>query len=316
MNLPAVYIVILNWNGLEDTLECISSLEKLTYTNVKIIVVDNGSGNNEAETIEQKFPAATVLKQAENIGFCGGCNVGIKYALENNADYVMLLNNDTLVSLDLLGNLLTGMNDLDNVGAISPLILWYPEKEKIWFSHAEWKKERAAFSLFKATDNYSKLKDSSPYETEFTCGCCLFASADMFRQEGLFDERYFAFFDEAEWCARLKRKDFKFYVVPTATIFHKGSRSTPGLVSTYLMTRNRLLWMKENLSFRNRLQSFPFLTKNLLGQFLNILGLTKEHMSKQHSRAIIQGYKDYFLGNFYKWDKKTEKIIFPNSGLD
>lgn len=301
---------------MEDTLECLSSLEKLTYSNVRIVVVDNASKNNEAETIERKFPAAAVLKQTENLGFCGGCNVGIKYALENDADYVMLLNNDTLVSSDLLEKLLDGSKNLENVGAISPIILSYPEKEAIWFSRAEWKKERAAFSLRKETDKYSELKNRAPYETEFTCGCCLFAPTEMFRREGLLDERYFAFFDEAEWCARIKRKGFKFYVVPTAAIFHKGSRSTPGLVSTYLMTRNRLLWMKENLSFRKRLESFPFLAKNLLGQFLNISGLTKEHMPKQHSRAIIQGYKDYFLGNFYKWDKKTEKIIFPDSGRD
>ncbi|MEP6904222.1 MAG: glycosyltransferase, partial [Actinomycetota bacterium] len=78
---PSVHIVILNWNGLEDTLECLASLENLSHPGVKAIVIDNASRDNQAETIEQKFPDAAVLRQTENLGFCGGCNVGIKYAL-------------------------------------------------------------------------------------------------------------------------------------------------------------------------------------------------------------------------------------------
>jgi GT2 family glycosyltransferase len=307
-NLPIVSIVLLNWNGLEDTLECLFSLKKLTYPAVEIIVVDNASKDNQAEKIESAFPDVTVLKQTENLGFCGGCNAGIKYALEGNSDFVMLLNNDTIVSTDLIENLLAGTEDLENAGAVSPLIMWYPETDKIWYSRARWISEKAHFTLADETDEYSKLKDSPPYKTEFACGCCLLAPAQIFRERGLFDERYFAFYEEAAWCATIKKAGLDFYVVPKAVIYHKGSKSVPGLVSTYLMTRNRLLWMKENLSFSKRLESFPFLTTNLLGQYLNILGLTKEHLSKKHSRAIIQGYKDYFLGKFYKWDGQMEKL--------
>lgn len=225
----------------------------------------------------------------------------------------MLLNNDALVSPNLIENLFAGMKNLSNVGAVSPLIMWHPEVDKIWFSRARWISEKAHFVLSDEADDYENLKNQPPYSTEFACGCCMIAPAEVFREEGGFDDRYFAYYDEAEWCSRVGKKGKNFYVIPSAVIYHKGSRTVPGIVSTYLMNRNRLLWMKENLPLKKRLQSFPFLAKNLIGQCLNILGLTKEHMSRNHSRAIVQGYKDYFLKRFYKWDKKTEKSIFSGS---
>lgn len=298
---------------MEDTLECLFSLEKLTYSNVEIIVVDNGSKNNEAETIERKFPAAIVLKQTENLGFCGGCNVGIKHALENGADYVMLLNNDTLVSPDLIENLITGYEKLENAGAISPVILEYPATEKIWFSRARWDISEAQFRLSKVNESYDDLLNKEPFLSDFACGCCLFASSKMFEKIGLFDERYFAFYDEAEWCARLRKEGFDSYVVPSAVMYHKVSRSTPSLVSTYLLSRNRLLWMKENLNFRDRLKAMPYLFKELVWHALNLLGLRKGIYSKQHSNALLCGWKDYVLGKFYKWDEKTGEKLFLKS---
>lgn len=311
MNFSSVYIVLLNWNGLEDTLECLSSLKNLTYPAVKTIVVDNASKKNEAEIIESKFPDAVILKQNENMGFCGGCNVGIKYALENNAEYVMLLNNDTLVPPNLLERLFEGLAKLDNAGAVSPVILEYPETDKIWFSKAHWESSIAKFRLADKNETYEDLTNKSAFISDFACGCCLFASAEIYRQQGLLDERYFAFYDEAEWCARIRRSGFESYVIPSAFIFHKVSRSTPSLVSTYLLARNRLLWMQENLLWSETLKSFPYLIKEVLWHLLHLIGLTNKSIyTKSYSRAMLQGYKHFILRKFFKWDKKTEKILF------
>lgn len=310
MNFPDVNIVLLNWNGLEDTLDCLASLEKLTYPMVEVIVVDNASRYNQAENIEQNFPEITVLKQSENLGFCGGCNVGIKYAMENGADYVMLLNNDTLVPPDLIEKLINGFENLDNVGAISPIILEHPETDKIWFSRAQWQTEKAQFKLTNAGEKYTDFATKAPYISDFACGCCLFTSTKIFEQFGLLDERYFAFYDEAEWCSRLRKKGLESYIVPSAFMYHKVSRSTPSLVSTYLLSRNRFLWMTENLKVSKIVKSLPYLVKELFWHNANLLGITKSHYSKQYSRAILRGWKDYLLKKFYKWDEKTEKIIF------
>jgi GT2 family glycosyltransferase len=310
MSAPLVHIVTLNWNGLADTLECLESIDRLTYTNVKAIVVDNASDNNEADTIQNAFPDAIVLKQSENLGFCGGCNAGVKYALENNADFVMLLNNDTLVSPDLIQNLLDGIEGIENVGAVSPLIMYYPATDRIWFSKAEWLPERATFSLSPGDHEIEELQDKIPYPTQFACGCCLLAPANVFRSQGVLDERYFAFYDEAEWCARIRRNGFESYVVPSATIYHKVSRSTPSRVAAYLMARNRLLWMKENLPMRERWRSNRFFIKDVLGCLANLMHLTKEHNPRPYSRAVLLGYRDYFLRKFYKWDKAVEPKLF------
>jgi len=307
---PLVYIVTLNWNGLEDTLECLESLQTLNYPAVKAVVVDNASKNDEARTIAQKFPNAAVLEQSKNLGFCGGCNVGIKYALENDADFIMLLNNDTLVPPELIEKLLAGFENLKDAGAVSPIILEYPATEKIWFSRARWEGAEAQFRLSKPDEKYEDFAGQNPYLSDFACGCCLFAPATMFENIGLFDERYFAFYDEAEWCSRLKEKGFESYVIPSAFMYHKVSRSTPSLVSTYLLSRNRLLWMKENLPAGEKIKSMPYLLKDVVWHFGNLLGLTKKYYTKQHSRAVLQGWKDYLLGRYYKWGKAAEKIIF------
>lgn len=321
MNLPLVHIVTLNWNGLEDTLECLASIRKLTYPNLRVQVIDNASENNEAEIIEREFPEVNVLRQKENIGFCGGCNAGMKQAMSEGADFVMLLNNDTFVSPNLIEMLLDGYEKLENPGAVSPVIFKHPETEKIWFSIAEWEavwKTGVAKFRLALDQDYESLKDKKPYPTEFACGCCLFVSTKVIREVGIFDERYFAFFDEAEWCVRMKKKGFTSYVIPSAFIYHKVGGSTPNLVATYLLTRNRLLWMEENLPVRRKIKSYPVMAKEFIWNLLNVgnfIADSKRYTPKEQSRAFLQGYKDYFLRRFGKWGKETEKVIFKNNNI-
>jgi GT2 family glycosyltransferase len=316
METSSVHIVILNWNGLADTLECLASVRTLTYPNVRVQVVDNASEGGEAEVIERAFPEVNVLKQSENLGFCGGCNAGMKQAIAEGADFVMLLNNDALVSPNLIEALLDGYAKLENPGAASPVIFKYPETEKIWFSiaawEAVWKSGEAKFRLA-LDENYESLKHKKPYPTEFACGCCLFVSTDVIRQVGFFDERYFAFYDEAEWCVRMKRQGMTSYIIPSAFMYHKVGKSTPSLVATYLLNRNRLLWAAENLSFRQKIKSYPVLAKEFVWHLLNagnIIPESKRYIPKERSRAFLQGYKDYFLRRFGKWGEKTERVIF------
>ena len=310
MELPRVYIVILNWNGLGDTIECVESVEKLRYPNVQIVVVDNGSSSGEADVLADKFANIDVLPQPENLGFCGGCNVGIRRSLESGAHFVILLNNDTLVTPELVDRLLDGFDKLPSAGAVSPLILTADDRS-VWFADARWDAAGAQFQLSRADDNYEDLKVREPYRSEFACGCCVMFPAEVLRSHGLLDERYFAFYDEADWCYRVRKEGLESYVVPSAMIYHKVSRSTPRLVSTYLMTRNRMLWMKENLTFRQRAKSWGYLAKEFLWHFLNANNLASGRFySRSHSKAVLLGYRDYFLRRFGKWRKSSENLLF------
>jgi GT2 family glycosyltransferase len=311
-----VSVVLLNWNGLEDTLECLGSLEKLRHPVLEVIVVDNGSENGEAEAIREAFPDAVLLPQSENLGFCGGCNVGIRHAVANGADYVLLLNNDTLAPPELIDRLLDAASRLGDVAAISPIILEYPDKDKVWFSRADWSAERAQFSLVGAGQDFSRLSQLDPYESEFACGCCMLIPVANIQKIGLLDERYFAFYEEAAWCAKAKRHGLTSYTAPSAVMYHKVSRSTPSLVSKYLLTRNRLLWMKENLSLKLRLRSLKYLFVEFAWHTRNLFGREGGQFTRTESNVVVRGYLDYFRGRFYKWSPATEELLFGRGSVD
>lgn len=309
MAAPFIAVILLNWNGLKDTEECIITLQKNTVP-VVVYVVDNASANNEAAALKEKFPEVRVLAQQDNLGFCKGNNVGVQQAIDDGAGYVMILNNDTLVPQGVVDTLFQEFSTINGAGAISPVILEHPATDKVWFAKAAWDAGRAQFNLNPNKNKYEEIKNSQPWYSEFACGCCLFTSAKVLKEVGLLDERYFAYYDEADWCKRLEGKGYKSYTTGKTFIYHKVSQSTPGLVSIYLMTRNRLLWMKENLSLKERLKSFSYLNKEFFWHVLNKLDFVKGEYTKQHSKAYLQGVFDFRMKRFNKWGNKTGKIIF------
>lgn len=308
-----VGIVLLNWNGLNDTTECISSLLKSTWDNYAIYVIDNASRGNEGDIIQSKFPMVRVLKEKENLGFCKGNNVAVTEAIQSGVDYVMLLNNDTVVPSDLIEKLVLGYESVQNVGAVSPLILDYPNiSSKVQFSGAKWNSRKACFSLVDAGIDYNELRKKIPYRSEFACGCCLLTKPSVIEKVGLLDERYFAYYDEADWCYRLAKKGYKSFVIPGAEVYHRISRTnTISPVSAYLLNRNRLLWMSDHLPFSLKLKSYPRVLKEFGWHLLNRTGLKKSaNYSVQESKAIILGYKDFLFRRFGKWTKSAEKVLF------
>lgn len=307
-----IAVVLLNWNSISDTSECIESIISTHGDHVSVYVVDNASRGNEGLQLAQRFPSVNVLIQTENHGFCKGNNIGIAKAIDDGASYIMMLNNDTIVPPGAIDIMVEQFNSLPDCGALSPVILEYPAVDTVWFARAEWDSSRAQFSLDPDKKTYEQLQKQKPWKSEFACGCCLVSSAEIFKQVGLLDERYFAYYDEAEWCKRLEKKGYSSYVIPSTHIYHKVSRTTPGLVATYLLTRNRKLWMKENLSLSERKKSFSYLTKELLWHYCNSKGLVKGTYSRKHSKALVRGWIDFKFRRFGKWSKQAEKIIFPS----
>src|SRR3990172_1565611 len=123
---PKVSIVILNWNGLDDTLECLEALRSCTYPNCETIVVDNGSAGDQVRRLRQKVASGVhIIENPENYGFAGGCNVGIRFALSRGADYVLLLNNDTIVDPAFLGSLVAAAEELPDAAALCPKVCYY-----------------------------------------------------------------------------------------------------------------------------------------------------------------------------------------------
>ncbi|MCR4405865.1 MAG: glycosyltransferase family 2 protein [Anaerolineae bacterium] len=244
--MPRVTIIILNWNGLRDILACLESLSRLDYPRYQIVVVDNGSTDGSVEAIQERFLEATLIENGENLGFTGGNNVGLRYALTQGADYALLLNNDTEVAPDFLSRLVQAAEADPTVGMAGPTIYYYARPDLIWSAGGMIDWSRGQTWMLGLNEQDSGQYGTAPREVDFVTGCALLVKRAVTERIGLLDERFFAYYEEAEWCVRARKAEFKIVHVPTAKVWHKiplDAREHSPLVH-YYMTRNRLLFLK------------------------------------------------------------------------
>ena len=269
-----VVISLLNFNGLKNTLDCLESLKNVKRDNFKLIiaVVDNFS----KEEFDLKSGHAgdiplTVIKNKKNLGFSGGHNAGIKYALENKADYVLVLNNDTYVDRDFLAELLKTAESDTSIGILVPKIYFAPgfEFHKQRYSTRElgrvfWygggKMDWAnVIGRHRGVDEVDKGQYDKTEETEIATGCCMLIRKEVFENVGLFNDKYFLYYEDSDLSMRLKRKGFKIVYVPNSIIWHKNAGSAGGsgsILQDYYITRSRLLFGFRFAPIRSKLALF------------------------------------------------------------
>ena len=247
-----IWIVVLNWNGLTDTVACLESLRQLRYVKHRVVVVDNGSTDGSIAALRgaAQSPEVEIVEAGRNLGYAGGNNLGIRYALERGADFVLVLNNDTTVDPMLLDELVTAAGRNPAAGCFGPWIFYMDDPDRLWFTRTEWDPAAAAFTARAKGRVAAELSHEST-GTEYVCGAALFFRAEVARQIGLLDERFFLVYEEADWCFRARRAGFECVTVPSARVWHKigtsfGSEASP--LRTYFSTRNKLLWAEKNLS--------------------------------------------------------------------
>lgn len=257
-----VAIIILNWNGLADTLECLASLESLDYPDFEVLVVDNGSSDGSAVVIREKFPAVTVLENSENLGYTGGNNVGICHAIAHGADLVWLLNNDTVVECDTLRKLVDAVERSPGSGLVSPVVYFHDSPHVVQFRGAF--ADLAEYDVYLADDpaaSGSGREELLPV----LWGTALLVRREVFERVGLLAERYFAYHEDCDFSLRALRAGFQNLVCAEARIYHKDSRSTGGVrspVQVYLRMRNAyFLWMDNSRGMRKVLFPCHFLGK-------------------------------------------------------
>ena len=248
MSYPSIDIVILNWNGLEDTKACLKSLLKVDYPNYRVLLVDNGSRNNETEKLKAAFPKEkhiVYIQNAENLGFAGGCNVAIGVALTEHSDYVLLLNNDTEVASDFLSQLVSLAETDKEIGVVGAKIFLHDQPEKIWTAATYFNHYFPPFSKM--------IEPEQPVEVNSVVGCCMLVKTSVIEQVGAFDEEYFAYGEEDDLNLRILRAGYKLMYCPTAKVWHKVGRSTGGGFNptmAYLKMRNKIKFAKKNYSFK------------------------------------------------------------------
>lgn len=294
---PKVSIIVLNWNGRDDTLECLSSIRQIDYPNFNVVVVDNGSSDDSVSTIRKSFPEVVVLENGENLGFSRGNNVGIRYAMEHDADYLFLLNNDTVVDSGLIRYFLEASERIGQEAILGAQIYYYSEPYKIWYAGARWISELQQFYHTGQGHIDDGKEFTSLSETDYVCGCALLVSAPLLRQIGLLDEDFFLTFEETDLCYRARRAGHKSYIVPQAKVWHKVSTSFGGERSpmwSYFLMRNRLLWARKNLSLSRRLVLYKRVSFELLRYYLPPRFHLKNSSGEETLRAVIyRSFIDY-----------------------
>ncbi len=278
-----VYVIVLNWNGLSDTKECVESLLKSKYT-VNIIVVDNGSEGNDAEILRRTYPQITVLETGKNLGFAGGNNVGIKYALDKGADAIFLLNNDAIVDENTIGTLVEACLSY-NAGIAGPTIYYYDEPEKIQF----------AGGIFNGCEiRCIHQKSNNPWYCDFILGCAIFVLRDVWEKVGLLDTTYFFYAEETDFCIRAKRAGYRILYVPKASVWHKVSASASRLpTATYHGIKSHMILKRRYFPYKCVVKEFLIHT---VLTTLSMLVRRHDMTPKERINYLITLYRAKFSG--------------------
>jgi GT2 family glycosyltransferase len=234
---------VLNWNNVADTLRCLEALNVSDYPSFEVVVVDNESTDGSVAALRKRFPSLVILENEENLGYAGGNNVGIAYALELGVDYVMLLNDDTVLAPDALSELMAAALEHPQAGFLGPKILSLQDTSRILSAGGEL--DQKWRSIHRGSGQCDHGQFDRLVTADWLSGCALLVSKEAISRVGPLDERFFAYYEDVDWCYRGGRAGFQALFVPQARVWHPDSTehySNSPLV-TYYMARNDLLFL-------------------------------------------------------------------------
>lgn len=281
---PTVYVVILTFNKWELTRACIASLIRQDYSDYHIIVVDNGSMDRTVENVHQQFPEVTVIVNEANLGFAAGSNVGIQTALENKADFILMLNNDTVVPQNLLRVLVQHAQSLPDVGILTPRIFHYDNPESLWFAGS-----RRHWLLLEAVDfgpvgARRYVKPDELHTLDYIFGTVMLVPAEVFKKVGLFDESFFLYYEDMDFSLRVQSAGYKLYYIPDVGVQHHISSSTSSMPAMryYHKARGSVIFFRKHANGVR----LPFIIPYRLGSMLGTL----IRLGRKRKWRVIQAY--------------------------
>jgi len=293
---PLVYIIVLNWNGTDDTLACLTSLAALDYDNYRVVVVDNGSRQPLRREVEAAHPHVVVIENPVNLGYAAGNNVGIRYALEQGADFVWVLNNDTVVEPDALSALLAVADHHEQAAAVGGRVYLGRSRERLWvtWGRVTWLQSLIALVGQNSADGHAF---DGEREVEWLPGCSILFRADSLKRVGLFDEAYFAYHEDVEWAARARQAGWQLWYTGASRIYHSvhassGGQAHYGGFRKYLSARNSILFARKYASFSQKLLMATAILVTLPFQFLRRLCSGEQ----EGIYMKVRGWRDGLLG--------------------
>jgi len=237
-----VNVVILNYNGKDVLKNCLASVFRLDYPDFEVVVVDNDSKDGSLEEAKNDFARATFIKNEGNLGFSAGNNIGIKYSLEKQAKYVLLLNNDTEVERNMLSNLVGIMEKNKKIGIMSPIIT-RGDSEEMWFSggNIDWMRMRTMHEKASSENLQREF-----FETGFVSGCAMLIRREVFAEVGLLDEDFFLYWEDVDFSVRAKRAGFGLAISPLSKVKHFEKSENNLESKIYWLVVSGLFFFKKN----------------------------------------------------------------------
>jgi len=316
-SLPAVHIVILNWNNAPDTLACLQSVAQLTYPNYTALVVDNGSTDSSTDRVHSAFPDTEILELKANLGYAEGNNAGIRRAIESGADYVFVLNNDTLIAPDALAELVEAAESRPQIGMVGPLMRCADPPDTLFAagSFIAWAKgETWHRGMFEPAERYAALQQPEP--VDFVSGCGVLVRRQLIERAGALDTSFYLNYEDVEWAVRARRFGHQAWLVPKAVLWHKISatlgRTSPANV--YYMTRNELFFFWRNGPRHLRgLAAARIVLRTLRTIGAWTLGSQYQTSAFRVMRdANLLALRDFFQGRSGKMDPDVAAVCYPN----
>lgn len=297
---PRVFIIILQYNHSPDTIKCLNSVGKITYPNWQTVVVDNASQSSEKDNITNYLKSQSnivLLENEKNLGYAGGNNVGIKYALTHGADYVFILNNDTTVESDLLDKLIAVVENDSQVGIVGPAIKEGGSSKDsgqvAYYVKISWLKAELKHYHQPPHKKYLEPK-------EYVIGAAMLIKKEVLKKIEGFDEIYFLYFEDADLCLRAQLAGYRLKIAPEATISHQVSTSTSALGKSLILRyhmRNALIFNSLNAPWPARFSLIFWSTYILLKNFLKVFLFPSKVPAGE---AIIDGVLDFYKNRYGK----------------
>jgi GT2 family glycosyltransferase len=292
---PLIAVVILNTNRRADTLECLASLAQGSYQRLRTIVLDCMSSDGSAEAVASAFPDVRVVRLSQNRGYAGNNNVGIRIAIEQEADWVLVLNEDTILAPDCLERLVEAAEGHRRIGIVGPTVYHHDEPHVIQSGGGRlgpyWQ------SIHVAKNEADRGQLSGLQRVEWISGCAIMVRREAIEEAGMLDESFFVYWEETEWCVRIRKAGWSVVQQPLAKIWHKGVQRNyrPAPRVTYYLTRNRfLLLSKHQAPLIAWFQAWFEVCRTLVSWSVR----KKWNGMRQHRNAMWRGMVDFLFGRF------------------
>lgn len=296
---PYVTVIILNWNNASDTIACLQSVYNLNYSNYSVLVVDNGSVDESVEQLRLSYPELEILELHNNFGYAEGNNLGIRHVLSNGTNYVLILNNDTLVHPDMLTELVKVAEANPKIGMVGPKVYCTDPMNHLFAagSFVDWKSGKLNHrGQFDSDELHSELINTEV--VDFLVGCGVLIRKQLIEEIGAFNPAYYLNYEDVELGIKAWRSGFQVWFAPKAVMWHKVS-ATLGIASpanTYYMTRNALLFFWKNTSGFGRLVVVLIILRTM--RSIGAWTVKKKYRDSSYNRrrnANILALRDFML---------------------